>query len=991
MVLPMVDHDHHKNEETLITLSDLFLIIRRSRKMIVGIAIFCACLAITYALSRPITYEIEATFREKEKSNAGISSSLFDLFRRGGGKHGGIAIMRSRRLMEDVTKKLSLQVTIGKKQAGRGSWGRIKDNLTVQHAHRKNKKIPVLADIEHDLHCKEVHYPGEVPINLTLYFESEDIFTVSGLSDDKTLGLGALDKPFSHANFSFTLTKNDGAVLSGQTYTLAISPLIQVAKGLAHSLAVEADENDKDLLRLGYRHRDRHFGAQFVNTVMTCYQDYLKAQSNRTAETQLAYLRKRREETKKELEEVMNQHAMALTSGITSSGFINSEKQMEFLAKSQLEGRQKLMGNSIELKHLQNLKDTGEYVLYDRYSPTGDPEVINRVLSEIRSLKQQRDSLEVALGKYIPDEENELRTLFSQQFADQSEIQQALAEIDLLLKTFEKQQDGPLPPLKVLDRPNILVKLWYDKLKESQRKWEQATGKLRRDKKENWSQQRTQFIDYLKNLTRVFNVRLKIIRQRLAHHQNPHLEFDGIDLNTAKDLYLRYTKEWDEAEGLIRQHRFIIDQLGNPDFEITALSAILNDPISQGIINQASKLVLEIRDEENRSQREKERLQARIALQTQFLIAHLHQATDLMILRQGMLNDKLHALQNLSLDLIHQQISILEKNLDDYLTTRIENIKQERELITAHLNELQQEMAVLPKQWVTEQLVQEQLHHSRDIVQGVAELVEAKNLSHNLELIQSMPFDLAYPPILPRSPNILKFGIIGAILGAFFTTAFAFARSLMTGLIATANNLTIAGQHVCGTVSPHTHKDGCSILHDSDLNTLRRLLNTVIPGRESNLLLLIQNEGPDYSHHLATLMAKKGLKVLCMPLTFEGKQQQEGTVTLLDVLEGTNEMPTVVQQSCYDTLIPGGPSRYGNELTSSPTFNKLLQQLKQSYNWIIITTPAKPTDPQAETLIPTADAISVTVQQEQGIDELRPYFIHKNEKKTAKSTFVFVD
>src|SRR5262249_5022302 len=154
-------------------------------------------------------------------------------------------------------------------------------------------------------------------------------------------------------------------------------------------------------------------------------------------------------------------------------------------------------------------------------------------------------------------------------------------------------------------------------------------------------------------------------------------------------------------------------------------------------------------------------------------------------------------------ELIYQQISLLEKNLTDYVASRLENLEQERTIIKQHLENIQHEMALLPKRWMAEQLIEQQVEINQLIVKEIAGMVETKNISHNLEVILSAPIDLAVPPLHPNRPGVLLYSILGCVLGGLVGTSFMLGRSITQGIVISKDHLKAVGQHISGSLSSH--------------------------------------------------------------------------------------------------------------------------------------------------------------------------------------------
>ncbi len=749
-------------------------------------------------------------------------------------------------------------------------------------------------------------------------------------------------------------------------YFLTLWPMQLLTGNIKKNLKIENDNNDKNLLLINYKDSDRHFAAQFVNALMSSYQDYLKEDHDRQAAIQLDYLRTKQEEAELRLQGMMQKHAETLSEDLGKSGFADSNKEMAFLANSQHEFKERLISNELEIKRLLNIQN-GKCVYYDQYSKSaGDHNVINSVLKEIRDLKQQRDALTLALKNSLFLDTDQLQNAFRQQQLELERVQDNLEEIDQFLQDFE--QGVPLNNrASLFNDPNYLVNAWYHRLNQQKL----ASGN---------EEEREQFKFYLNNLKRLFTVHAKIIRERLTHQQNPSLEYQGIQPDTARELYLNYSLKLNDLEAKKRENIFVLNQMKDPHFEITSLSSILNDPVSSEMIQKASRLLLDLKDQNNRSDKEQDQIREELDLERGFLLLHLQQTNQLVMLNQKLVEEKIYALQNITLELIHQQISVLEKNLHDYIETRLDNLKQERTIVQEHMEELQQEMATLPKRWAGEKMIEQNLEINELILQEVAKMVESKNISHKLELLQSSPIDMAIAPIHPLSSGLILYAVLGALIGGLTSFGIILKRNLSNSFTASTSNLKQMHQHVAGSLSSGNNSE--------NLETLRRVQGYLSEDQNNPFeksLLLITGKGPDYASDLASLFIKKGEKPITLFLNFEHASTGDNP-GLLQYLEGHSSFPTIQNGQSGDYIEAGGPSKFSNELLCSEKFKELLRQLKGKYGWVIAASNAEPSSALAENLIGLFRLVAVSVNEET-VKQLAPY-IKFSQEPGKKATFL---
>ncbi|MBA3815385.1 MAG: hypothetical protein H0X29_02490 [Parachlamydiaceae bacterium] len=856
--------------EFLLTLSDLGSVLKKKRYTIFKMALLGAFLALSYGLSQPIEYRVEATFKEKGKSQSGLNQSLSALLLNADANESeALTMMRSRMLIENLVISQGLQAEIKKKETSFPfPFKRIKDNFLSEYAHNKNLNSPLIKPFDQQIKAEKINYDGQVPIELSVVFYSHVDFDIE--TDGQILGQGKLGIPFTSDHFSFTLQKKSPSGISGKQYRLILKPLSLTAQTIAKKFTVEPDRFDNSLLKIAYQHPDKYQAVDHTTALMELYKEHNYQEHQRVCNLQITYLQEKQADMGKQLETLMRAHANNLSSDLSDTGFADYTSAMTFLTSNQQNYKQRLEGIDLEIHWLNQLLITGK-AEFDKFTSTQNPDFINQLTKEIRRLKQEVHSLQLALGKYAPEEE-----LSSQ--------------------------------------------------------------------------------DSIKN-------------------------FLGIDLNTAKELYLAYSKELNALEAEEAQFHFLTNQITLPGFEISSLSSVLSDPISLEMISKASPLILALKDQDNSTQKEQERLKMGLAVQKNFFTTHLAQTIQLIQLRQQLMKEKIQTLQNAHLALILEQISILENQMADYITRRLSVLEHEKDLYDHNLVNLRAEMASLPQKWVAEQMIQQKMEINQNMIEQISKLVESKNLASNLERTQSTSVDLPIIPLHPKPPRLLLLTLMGTLAGTFLSIGWVLAKSIGKGVKASTDNLRLAGQHVSGTLSlqkafsnaPST----ASNLLDSDLDTLRRIISFITSSDSisnirdnENTLLLLCNSGPKYGEMLAELMSKMGFKTLILDLCFTAQNDEMHEPGLLQYF---NENPIklhIQHKASYDIIFGGGITRFANEVYASERFKKIIYDLKSDYDWIIAINCASPLSAEAETLLKQFSKAIITINDE-SLQELR--------------------
>jgi hypothetical protein len=960
--------DKRKEQDYLVTFSDLRMVLRESKRKIIIGGMICACLLALMTLSKPPRYTGEGTFREKSKGDGADSKSLTNLLTGGGGssaESAALSSMRSRKVIQIPVQELGLQATIKPFSPypkivtkAYDVLRNIKDNLKIEYALLRDRPRPSIAYKRDDIKVRHIQYNQEIPTELYLTMLNQKDFVINN-PETKFSARGTFGETFREGDTTFVVDANTDENLEGKKYIVAISPLHQVAESISKNIVVEFDRTDKGLIKLRYDHPDRETATNVINGVMQGYRQHLLQEHQKQSQQQIAYLQKRQKEMGSKLKWLLEEHAGNLSS---------TNNNIEFLISTNQSYKKKLLAIELESLHLVKALEEGSSY-FERHTAEGEYQGnLHQILSEIRKLRQQNDSIQLALRGFNHEDNPIASAQFDEQMQSMHEIKQYEEEIRYLQVAIVEEM-LPIEQLSILSNPKYLVNSWYQKTLQAYEDYRKCESNEKLTKQIEWESCRNHFKEYLSNLQHVLQVLERTMRERLTHQQNPFQEFEGISLETAQQLYVSHSKESSELEAQRAQILFVIEKLDDPNFEISSLSSILQDPVSKEMVAHASSLVLAIKDENNRTNRELERLKQELALQRGFLTMHLRQTVQLLTLKEAVIKEKISSLQSITQELIRQQITILENHLLDYAKSRLESLAHERSVIEQHQSDIQREMASTPGIWASQKLVDQEMEINKRIVQDIASLVESKNISGNIELNQSGPFDLAVTPVYPKSPYLFLFAGLGGFLGSLLTLGYAFTQTVSNGVRATLDNISLSGGFTLGKLSRRFVPGKTEEINDQDLEILRRLINHHSVPNGTVKMLLVENNCPDYSMDLARLLRLQGISAVVVPLNFDEDsspgllQYLEGSLTSLPPIENINGVPRVVS---------GGVSRFAAELTGSQKFKDYIEELSKSYRWVIGVTRSSASGAEAEALLTVFDNVAVTFKGER-LNQLYPY------------------
>ncbi len=958
-----------------ISLIDLLDLLKNKKWWIIFWGLAGAFLLGSFCLIRTQPFQAEATFLEKSSDSAGgngMSGLVGMLTGAGAGTNtdNATALFKSKRLWIPIVQRYQLQASVQDTANSHSVLDVITNNLKIEQAYFQKQRTPIFSDNQPPLVLQDVFFSGEAPLQLIIHFQDDEHFSVEGPTHGMPID-GQLGHPWQGPLISITLHSGPTRPLSGRSFVLNFEPLTFVAESLANQLKISPGDVEDGSLHLKLNYPDRHFAALLLNSIMDQYVSYLQEEHENIAEAQLAYLERRRTDSFENLLKLISDYARDLSKELATSGILDSEAESVALQTQKAVLRKQLTALDLELKSLQHKDPNYEGYLDNLSASPSLPALIITTISKINELKQRRDRLSLTLRDKI-NAGNFQDGQISQQIAELGDLRRNIDQAAMLQSHLA--EDRPLPP------PNLVsaaaspsLQIWYGKVYDAHQANLAKLTPLHTNAEVTWTELKGHFLSYLNNFLRISKLQQRLMEERMALHHDPKDQFQGIDLESANGIYLKLVSNLNDTQAEVRQNKFIIDQVKDPAFEISSLSGTLYDPVSQATISQYSSLSMALRDTTIHSLKEQQRLKEEQAQQRSFLLYHLQQANQLLALRENFLEEKIIATLDSMLDLIQQQVSVSERHLEEYTQAHVEQLKQERLNTLQGLQEINQEMTFLPQKWVAEQMIRHQTKISGALVEEVNRLVESKNISHHLRTFQSGPLDVAIAPILPARPKLLIFVCLGACLGIGLSTAWTLFRELWDGVKVSEANLELTGQHLAGKLplARHTSKFTPS-KNASQLATLRRIAAHLCQLEPQihwdKFIFLLLGTGVDYSDALATLLSKKGVKVLRLDLSFNKETTPNELPGLLQVLEGAAAQPKIISGPHFDSIAAGGSSLHGHELIHSRLFRILSEDLASKYDWIIVVKRVMPASAEAESLCHMFHRIAVTVSQEKLAD-----------------------
>ncbi len=749
---------------------------------------------------------------------------------------------------------------------------------------------------------QHVRYTGEKPLSFFIRFSSPENFELLDRSQ-QTLASGTLSEPLQLQDTLFTLTKAP-PIKIGKLYPLTILPLRSVISDVKSRTLIKPLREDKNILMINFSDANRERSAAFVNTLVSKYEEFLKEENKNVIGSHLRYLDQRQNELNSKLDLDIENHVATLKQSLLKQGYMGIEEEMESI-----------------LLPLQTYRAR-----------------LNEIDVEMAGLMQRITQTDLDIAAH---QAPKLVKQFGQSLAQQ------IRDTSLLLQKLEK--DEPLTPSLASSTMGSLI----------------TEVELSRAKKQpDYQEKKHQLASHLMTFVEHLTLRQKNLQESSTYIDQLESDFSGMTLEASRGLFQQYCRQLDDLHAQLKQVIFFRDHLNEPQFEISTLSNILNDSVTQQLVQKSSELSGQLCDLINRSGREHERLKEALAIQKRFLESHLSQTLELGKIRIQLIKEKISSLYDVMKDLLQKEKAVLENKIEELKVTLQE----------------------VPELWHLDKRLKFKAELTKGMMEGLTHIAESKNLSRHLYQVESKPLDSALPPLSPQPPHLVIKCLGGAIFLAVLFYAFALMHALIKGMPVSLTTLRLMGGHTSGAFSEIPNLP-LNQLADQDLETLRTMASFLLERKfDKSVIGLLSKRGSGFCFNLAHLLSLHHQKVLIIDCNFDrivAPQDQPGLWQYLNHTSG--DLP-IRHEKHYDLLTSGGTTRHGVELLASPVFSKVLAECKNSYDFIFLLRQTSLSSQDAVQILQLSNLAIITADEESQ-NTLRPYLQWSRQKENLCATF----
>lgn len=928
---------YEKHQEYFIHSADLKRYFKKRKHFYLLVGGICSALTLVGLLALEPQYVLQASFKEATMRGETSSASMLRTLLKGPGNvelgTQALSIMKSRQLLQKVIEDQGLQ-------------GAIK----ARHFARRFDPLPSYRVVQ-------AKYLGKQTRRFYLHrMESGKVEVYS--REEKTRYQQDPHQKFIFQDLEFFLEEGEGQV--GQTFLMEFYPMELVLDAVVRKFKVKVRREDPSILDLTYKDRDPKRGASFLNHVMAEYKQYLVKDNARIAREQLCYLTARQSEIANELDGTLHKHAEYLQATLGDKGFMGLHQELEMIENKKKRHQQRLLEIDLDMNKLDRMKS--QKMLFSLQEDSMGQEEKQHLLR----LKKQKDGLDLATLKRTSG--------FSKR--GKKKISTPILSVgfqDHMLKNLEDKEDqieknSTLPIFMTLRQK--LMKLHWKKDKEEKAFNEntsyeyQQISLLKKEAEEQLVRAPQEKREALSHRIYLLSLREKILEQRLQEEKMLPKELEGIDLEMAKSLHSEYIHEFDEKRLKRRQLELALDHLQKDNCEISSLIGLVEDPIGQEKLRELSELFSEFKSGKYLSDKDRIRLKEHLLRKKDILKDHLEQMTKISSLHLKIAEEKLISLQQVTSDLVNQDIAIIERQMEQLLQEKCESLRIEKKSIQEKLQELQQEMKEIPRKWLIENRLQLQADLNVSMMEGMAQLVESKNIEHHLLQVESKPIDEAYMPLKPKQHPLFLYVVLGGCLGVVIAIGIGVVVRVSRGFPLSLEGLKLYDQSVAGPFLQQPSFENVQNIREDHLEILRKGIAFLL--QETSLVAaIILNGLANYAGALGVLFVLSGKKTLVIELT---PSKEEG---LVEYLLGTHDV--IIQQRQGVHVLPlGNDPSYRMEMLNGLKFMELLEELQKVYEVILLVTDKKVTSSEARKLCEFSQKNIVTLDEE-SFDHLYPY------------------
>ncbi len=362
-------------DEHFFTYSDVALLMRRHRRVLFLSSLFFICCFLIFAGSKGPKYRADGLFKhEQSRDDAGYSveALMKNLSSIG---QGGEArtLFQCRTIIYPLVEYFGLQVEVKESSFLRN----IRDLLRAEF-------LSPLSAVDR-FSFTDVIYHKDDPLEIDLLFRTPSNYVAIDKSGEEIF-TGRVGHEIENAYIHWVLESVPKNLKLNHRYSVKVQPWQIVAKKLAKKIDVRLNKSNKRIVELSYSDRDREKARLLLRALMGSFQLHIERDASEVAKQQFEFLDQRQQELFAHLNQFLDAHVDFLKQNWGTDGFIDTEKQIAAVAKTQEEYLNRLLDLDIEQKRFE--KSGGlrkQKTAVNKNELSGALQTFSRVSSEIEN------------------------------------------------------------------------------------------------------------------------------------------------------------------------------------------------------------------------------------------------------------------------------------------------------------------------------------------------------------------------------------------------------------------------------------------------------------------------------------------------------------------------------------------------------------------------------------------------------------------------------
>ncbi|NDE82529.1 MAG: hypothetical protein EB051_02790, partial [Chlamydiia bacterium] len=657
-------------------------------------------------------------------------------------------------------------------------------------------------------------------------------------------------------------------------------------------------------------------------------------------------------------------------------GFMGSRQQMIFIDKPHEVYQSKLYEVDLELKrvldssvlkeplnHMTALKDKKRILEkkgldkdidpYD-FAPTLDQKIVQYLTMESIEKDSARQALIDLYGQSLPDNPKVL-----------DKVETQLKKVLSCLSTSPQRPDD----LKEIFHWNEPQPTFLAQIQREQGACRQAPAPLSMKMQIELDRKKQHVTEVLTALLYRLQTKKSSLLLKSNHTSPTTNHHSPMQPEAVQRIFIEYARDIDATRLNIQQLIYLMDQIFDPSVEISSLGHLLPDPVSQKIIQEASRIGLELADEANISLRESDRIKERQFHQKQVLFQHIKQLIDVEKIREKSLQEQIDALR--------------------YET--VDRLTNEKQLIENKIVDLRNKMSVsLPEKWKAENLHVLTKESYLDSLGMLAKVEEAKVIE---QYMQMADYKVVDPAFIPKKPEAGKLFIWPGIIG-LLCLCVIYVKDLLNrakhGSPISFDLLRYYDLLNMGKISSNADLP-LDQIHSQDLDVIRKMAHffSLHKGSsESVAIALLGHIASNYSGNLAEILSRRGSSVLLIDASFRSMNGADAIGGLFDYMQGLVEKPLIVPKVSYDFIHCGGYCRTFVEMLAQNKIKEFVLEQKKRYDFVLMCSGAKILSVEAMTYQSLSDLCILGVGFDDSIEDCQSFFDWQEGKKRQSVAFL---